>query len=473
MVVARPTAGSCLLLAPAPNILLDSSVNPVGRVSASWSSAIADRYGLKLSPDWVEWFDSLPTEGVGAGEFTEPVHPQVLLEPAPEVIWPGLMFPDLLPIIGNGMGDWLCGRVGADNTILEVVHWYHGGGDCLPHGKSLAEALLYNAVSGRFPGRARGLAIPAEPPRESVGQEGLGRLHWALSHLPSGAAAWLDPRLPAMTVAETLADCGIAEVAVRCDLILAALDNPVRRRMTPAVAASCDAHWEREVVRWMFDPDQLPAEVRQRLTAKWDLGPADWQSQDWEVAAAHAARVASVRSDLAWAHDVLGWHDQRQGRIEEAIEHYLRGAWASAFTDQSVRFRTHFDSDRVGKFAVARLIDLGAAPRLDSEYLERLRVGVAATDSLGGWRDRVSSYWLERADRVAEEADRASRGPAAAAVEYDLIYRAGWDVGCDAIQHYRELLGRLAATAEAAGQTARAAVARAHQACLASRYFFD
>jgi hypothetical protein len=287
---------------------------------------------------------------------------------------------------------------------------------------------------------------------------------------------------PAAAVAERLVSEGIAEVAVRCDLILAALDNPIRRRMTQALAADCNAHWERDVARWMFDADLVPVETRQWLAGRWGIADGEWPVQDWETAAGHAERIAAKRSDLAWVHDVLGWHAQRQGRLEAAIGQYVLGGLASSFTDQSVRFRTHFDSDRIGKFAIARLIDLGAADRLDPDYVQRLRVDSKSELKLGGWRDRVSNYWLERADRLPAESaadlsalsgDSATAAPEGMGTRYDLIYRAGWDVGCDGIQRYRDLLGKLAEAAAAAGQTARAAVARTHQACLESRYFFD
>ncbi len=56
------------------------------------------------------------------------------------------MLPDTLPLIGNEYGDWLCVRVDEDNRFGELVHWYHGGGDWIPVGKSIAEAVLHDIV---------------------------------------------------------------------------------------------------------------------------------------------------------------------------------------------------------------------------------------------------------------------------------------------------------------------------------------
>ncbi len=76
----------------------------------------------------------------------------------------GFMLPDTLPILGNGYGDWLCMRVNADNTAGEVVHWYHGGGDWMPWGRNPAEAIAFDRLRQRLPGRRVAHATrPAEP----------------------------------------------------------------------------------------------------------------------------------------------------------------------------------------------------------------------------------------------------------------------------------------------------------------------
>ncbi len=446
---------------------------------------------MKLSGCWAEWFDTLACDSIGASEFSEPVHPAMLADTVPEVIWPGLMLPDLLPVLGNGMGDWLCARVGADNTISEVIHWYHGGGDCLPNGRTLPEAIVYDAVRDRFPGNSRRLAIPAEAPkRQGFTAASLQPgLRWALTHLPGWVRELLDPEAPAEVLADRLLGAGIAEVPIRCDLILAGLDNEVLRRMTPSTAAMLNVRWDQDVVRWMFDPDLMPDTIRRRLAEAWGKHPSDWVRPNWDLAAAQAAPIVAQRHDLAWPLDILGWCEQHRGRNEAAIGHYLHGAMASSFTDQAVRFRTHFDIDRVSKFSVARLLELGAADRLDPEYLRLLVQSPPADPRSIGWRDRVSEYWFASATSDAPGTGAVATGAAATGAvatgaksagaagfgepldRYERIYRAGWDVGCDSLVRYRQLLSELAAAAETAGQTARAAVARTHHACLIARYF--
>lgn len=452
-----------------PTLTLVEPVTRSVKPTARWSPAIAQRYALELSPQWEQWFDELAPEGICDGEFCEPAHPEVLLEETPEVIWPGLMPPDLLPLVSNSLGDWLCARIGADNTIAEVIYWYHGGGDCLPYGNTIAEALVYDALATRFPGRARSLAIPAplppQPPRGPL-RERLA-IRWALQHLPPAVAEVFDPDFPIPQTANHLLRDGVAEVAIRCDLVLAALDNEVRRRMSPQLAAMLDARWEQEVVQWMFDPSSMPPEIAQRLAEYWQLPPEQWQQQDWEVAAEHCQQVARWRSDLAWTHDILGWAAQRKGDRDVAIEHYRRGALTSLFTDQAVRFRTHFDSDRYSKFSVARLADLNALTVLDPAYVQALSVSDAPAErETLGWRENLCRYWLRKARETAADA-------AAAADRYRYIYRAGWDVGCDSIQCYEHVLTELVDAAVAAGQHARAQIAKAHRDCLRGRYLID
>lgn len=436
---------------------------------------------MRLTPQWIDWFDRPAADSGLVGEFSSVVDPKSLLEESPEPIWPGLMPPDLLPLIGNSMGDWLCGRVGADDTIVEVVHWYHGGGDCLPYGDTIAEAILYDALASRFPGKARRLAVPAtdqlEPTTDSL--RTTPSLRWATDHLPPQAGEVLRADFPVADTAHHLLGLGIAVVPLCCDLTLAALDNELLRRMTPQTAALLEARWEHDVVRWMFDTRNLPPEIAQRLAVLWALPAADWRTQDWETARVHCRQVADRRDDLAWAHDILGWAAERDGDLTTAISHYRHGALTSVFSDQAVRFRTHFESDRVCKFSVARLVQLNAADQLDAEYVSHLRMAQGAMESESpGWRDRVSDYWLRHArsaDAASATTDRSSPKAStelAAAQRYQTLYRAGWDVGCDSIRRYCQLLGELAEAAEAARQLGRASLARTHQACLRARYLF-
>jgi hypothetical protein len=291
-------------------------------------------------------------------------------------------------------------------------------------------------------------------------------IRWALRHLPAPIADVFDEDFPIAATGDRFLEHGVAEVTVRCDLALAALDNEIRRRMTPQLAAILDARWDQDVVRWMFDPGHVPQSSLQTMANHWNLPLESWKNQDWDLAAEHCRRIAALRHDLAWVHDILGWAAQRKGDIDGAIGYYGRGAMASLFTDQSVRFRSHFDNDRVCKFSVARLIDLNAVDRLEPGYVARLLVASSPADiDMTGWRDRVCNYWVDQADLSAGGTD-----PESAARRYGIIYRAGWDVGCDTISRYGVLLGELADAAARAGHTARAELAKTHRECLRGRY---
>ena len=69
---------------------------------------------------------------------------------------------DFLPVLGNDRGDWLCVRFGNDNSANEIIHWYHGGGDWIPWGQTLAEAIVFDSVRAKLPGNRRDHAISAE-----------------------------------------------------------------------------------------------------------------------------------------------------------------------------------------------------------------------------------------------------------------------------------------------------------------------
>jgi hypothetical protein len=113
-------------------------------------------------------------------------------------------------------------------------------------------------------------------------------------------------------------------------------------------------------------------------------------------------------------HDVRGGAAKRRGDTAAAIDHYGRGAMASLFTDQSVRFRTHFDSDRVSKFSVARLVQLGATDQVNPSYIQTLLIDASPADrEATGWRDDVCRYWMKLADQAAADSGPDSGQPSA------------------------------------------------------------
>lgn len=419
-----------------------------------WSSAIVERFRLKLSPQWIDWFDHGIHTLDGLGQFAEPSDPADLLCDSPECIWPGLMPPDLLPILTNGMGDWLCARVGADNSITEVVHWYHGGGDYMPHGSDLAQAITFTNLADHFPWKRRDHAIPAQPANpENNWASGIS--HWALQFLPAELANLLRDHATGQPWVEHLLEYGVAWEAVQCERALSLLDNELRSRLQPAQVANLDVNWDRDVVRWMFDPQTIPHSWLERLPLQVSLG--EELDRRWQQAGEVCHEVLQRRRDLAWAWDIYGWSCSRRGDRAEAIKAYAQSARTSVFSDQSIRFRTHFDSARFAKFSVARLAELDATDQLDAGYLAAL-----SEVTQPAWRRNVTSYWNAQAASANTHESR-----------YDCYFRGGWDVGCDSMRDYHQQLNLLVVEAQACGQLARAEVAMTHLNCLEERYLLE
>ena len=435
---------------------LTAAFYPNGHGATRWSHAIAERYRLQLTDELADWFDCGVCDALGGNEFCEPASPEQLIGEAPDCIWPGLMPPDVLPLVGNGIGDWLCGRVSDSNTIDEIIYWYHGGGDCLPYGGSLAEAILFDTLADRLPGRRQRHAIPAESKMSEYHSIVAGPLvQWSRRHLPSDVAEVLHIDAPPTLVASELIRHDIATDAVYCDAALAALDNAVRMRLTFDDAKKLNASWEKDCARWMFDTATIPADAKRWLLTQWDEADSSLFDQDWDAVQVVCQKVALQRSDLGWVHNCLGWVHQRRGEHETAKRHYEKAADALLFTDQAIRFRTDFDSERFGKFAIARLLELGGPNRLDQSYVDALS-DVTRPD----WQADVRRHWLRHADLTTVSPSK----------KYELTLRAGWDVGCESMTAYHGVLIQLSDAAVAAGQVARAEVARAHASCIEDRY---
>ncbi len=412
---------------------------------------------MRLSPDLVDWFDAEIWQQVGKGEFNQAVSPDMLLADSPEVIWPGLMLPDTLPLLGNRYGDWLCLRVGADNGVGEVIHWYHGGGDWIPWGKSLAEAVYFDFIRDWLPGRRFNHAIAAEPQRKGDSSDVL--LRWALRWLPAEATQILSDRSLVQNseaLAQQLIRSQISDVAVTCELVLNALDSEVRHLLTPDVASQLGIGWEPDAVSWLFDCSLIGVEQRRQFSNL--VGRQVSFEQDWELGARLARRICSIRGDLGWAFDVSGWAAERAGRMDEAIGYYEQGALAFAFADQSIRFRTHWFAQASGKFSIWRLQNL---PKLGSSAVDGMLQAIEGVDAMH-LREQATAYWVDQS-QVFHDAQEWSHA-------YDANYRAGWDLGIHNMSDFGGCLKGLCESAEKAGQTARAAVAKTHYDGFLSRF---
>lgn len=431
-----------------------TSTDPAPRdVTPAWSNRVGDRLCAGIEPSLANWLDEEIWKEAGAGEFHHAVSPDTLLCEQPDVIWPGLMLPDTLPLLGNRYGDWLCLRVGADNTISEVIHWYHGGGDWIPWGRTLAEAILFDTVRDRLPGRRQAHAIEAESQKvESISNP---YFRWAQQFITSdiNANSGID--------IDRMLEHGYCEVALRCELALNALDSSLRQKMTPALAGELGAVWEPDVVSWLFDNRLIPESKCAALLSHCQAGVG----QDWEATAAHARIIASERDDLVWAFDLAGWGDEQVGDLELAAGHYQRGTLACAFADQSIRFRSHWFPQWAGKFSTWRLCQLLDNGKVDNSFLQPMvsnyLQAIRPSDS-ASLRSKAMKFWRE----TAVDAVREGRWSDA----YDAFYRAGWDLGTDTMIDFGDMLKGLVESAKRAGQHARAAVAEIHLQAFVSRF---
>ncbi|QDS87144.1 hypothetical protein EC9_13200 [Rosistilla ulvae] len=429
--------------------------------SNHWCSALRDRYRFALPADLEDWFSREVWLKDRGGEFDQPVSPTELLSESPDFIWPGFMLPDSLPLLGNRYGDWLCLRIGPDNSASEVIHWYHGGGDWMPWGETLAEAVAFDNLRRRLPGRRQYYANVAAEFDQHLGADTIPG--WAAKHLPEPVARLLldPPEAPIELdgLADLLIDHGVAQTAVHGECALAALDSLLRQKLEPWVARELGIHWDQDAIRWLFDNDLTPPSVLDRLAKEFQCDSDELCGQDWDTAVVHASAVAAKRGDLGWANDILGWSEERAGRPEAAITAYLQALHCSSFADQSVRFRTHWYRESEGKFAAARLQDLHAHWNAEVQHDPYLRLFRESKDQ--GLRSRVTNHWMRIGERAASDGRWADA--------YDGYYRAGWDMGCDDLHVYEDLLSKLAEAAERSGQVSRAELARTHLACLINR----
>ena len=385
-------------------------------MTRTWSEQIEKRYALRLDAELRSWFDQETWRHPLAGAFCCPLSPQQLLDPPPGTIWAGFMLPDTLPLIGNQQGDWLCLRVAADGRVAEIICWSHGGGDWIPYGRRLPEALRYDAAC-----RTAG-----------------------------GAPVSGSCRGPSI---DGLLSAGCAEVAIRRDRALTHLNSALKVHSDPDLARHMNVRWDPELVRWIFDTDLIPFGARENLAQLFDLPADQLLRQDWAAAEREALRVIQVRQDLGWPLDLAGWAAERRGEWGPAVALYCRGVKTSLFSDETVRFRTHWFPEGYGKFAAARLGALRA--HLNSDLLHDPYLELFWQNDAPSLRDRLCRYWLGHA-RQHEACAQYMRA-------YQCFYRAGWDCGLSDLDGYAEILDGLGTVAEAAGASALARVAGTHR----------
>lgn len=419
----------------------------------SWSFRIEDRFELNLDPCTRSWFDGACSQFQWHGEFDQPLPPATVVESLEDVVWPGFMLPDTVPLVGNRYGDWLCLRVSSTNHITEVLHWYHGGGDYVPYGSNLAESLFYDLCQSENPGRAK---WAEERPLDA---EKLNGLSWIAEHLGVSNEVLqeilrLFSRRHIDAGLEAIAEQGWCQAVVTRDRMLRALQTPLWNIADPKLAKRWNVSWETEMLPWLFDTRTIPSEYRSRmdqLLSEVGTGSSDWSHQAWDRVEALALGLIQARGDLAWPFDLAGWSAFQRGDTRLAIERWWQGLACSLFSDQSTQFHSHWFDHRFGKFAAAQLwanrSQLTQSQQQDP-YWKMLSEGANEPQPLPLHR-RVTEYWRQVANKPQATPQQVYRAWIA----------AGWDVGCQPLADFEPILEQLRVSAEQAGSKTQATLA--------------
>lgn len=430
------------------------------------SEQLAQRYSLQLTADWCRWFDYEAERDNLWGPFRTPVDVAELLETAPPDLWPGFMLPDTLPLVSNDYGDWWCLRVGAQDEIAEVIQWSHAGGDWLPVGKTIAQAALWDHIQ-RWRTQAIGVQpaaheYPLRSQPDSISSYSREKfIAWLSSGLHASVSE-LQRLLTAVEQGEYRRGLGClleqqwSIGAASCELVEVSLQGPLTLLADTRLANRCGINWAPEYTSWLFDTDKISTDARRMLL---EYSPNIEFSQDWQTAERWAMTMQQSSNNLSWTGDIAGWAAERRGDLSTAIERYYQNRFTSAFTDQSVRLRSHWFPERFGKFSVAQL------SRLEGHLTDQQRsdayLQLLWHEPIQRTRAAIVEYWLSRA-RNASQLQMHDQA-------YYFYTQAGWDLGAERLSDYIEILDGLTRSAELAGWRARAQVAAAHARCLRGR----
>ena len=438
-------------------------------MAAALSQRLAERYSLRLEDHWQQWFDRDDQRPSLMGPFRSPASVDDLLEVAPPDLWPGFMLPDTLPIVSNDYGDWWCIRVDAHDRIAEIIQWSHGGGDWLPVGASMAQAALWDYVQ-----QWRGPAIEIEqaafeyPSRQSPGNDAPAPSENWLAWLAANLNVDVDALQQLLNTfgqqrygdgLRSMLQHGWSVCAVACELVELALQGSLARLADNQLALRCGINWTPEYTSWLFDTEHISSDARHLLR---ELAPDVAFDQDWLSAEAWSQRIGQRRRDLTWAGDIGGWAALRRGDLKTAIDIFFVNRTNSAFTDQSVRLRSHWFAEHFGKFSVAQLARLQS--QLSPEQLSDPYLQLLWNEPPQRTRAAVREFWLSRARQLMAVEKYAE--------SYQCAMNAGWDLGAERMSDYVEILEVVRVSAERAGWSARAAIAAAHAESLKRRLAF-
>lgn len=405
-------------------------------MSSSPANVLSERFHLDLPDDLRDWFDEDGPVRLAGYEFADVLPIERIMDPQPGDLWGGFMPPDTLPILGNRYGDWICLRLDATGRVKDWICWRHGGGDWTIIGQTFEEALIYESVSAYAHGGQ-------QPRPSSAAAWALRRVALTDSNPPDAAALFAadaEARLRALLAWRPLP-------AAQRDLALLALDCPFRQLATPLLAEQMSISWDPDFLRMTFDTSLIStahaAEIRHRLDAQ----QTDFFTQDWDAAERAALATLAETDQLGWAFDIAGWAEERRGNVPAAVQFYRRGLHCSAFSDESVMFRTHWFSSQHGKFCGARLSAFDETP--GDAYSQLLINGAAEVC------EQVATHWSALAELAAQ------RGDLQEALTY--YWKAGWDVGFIPLDRLPTLLEAMIRVAESSGAAALAEVIRLHR----------
>ncbi len=253
-----------------------------------------------------------------------------------------------------------------------------------------------------------------------------------------------------------MAQHGWSDVAVACEMVEVALQGQLARLADPQLARRCGINWTPEYTSWLFDTAHISEDARRMLR---EFEPDVAFAQDWLTAEHWSQLVRGQRGDMSWAGDIAGWSALRSGDTQRAIELFFDNRYNSAFTDQSVRLRSHWFSEQFGKFSVAQLHALQS--QLSNEQRNDPYLQLLWNEPVRRNRAAVREFWLMQARRLLSEEKVAE--------SYACAMSAGWDLGAERMSDYVEILDVLAKSARQAGWSARAQIAAAHSDCLKRR----
>jgi hypothetical protein len=396
------------------------------------SDKLADRFGLKLEPAWKQWFDFQSRNLVLPGRFCHPVNIDELCQQSPQVLWPGFMQPDSLPLVGNDYGDWICARVTEDNRLGELIHWFHGGGDWIPVGHSIAEALLHDAIDQFRPIKKQMLrgaveSIPLKNDADCLqgSKQKTEFLRWLENSLSESNVKKQLGSILELTEPEdypkalrNLIDDGLLVEACSCDLIESIINK------------------------------SLPNDKEQSIK---NLSSQEWSEIEWLC-----EKIIRMRSDIGWSFALHGMSCEFRFAHERAQSSWFQGRFASAFSDQSVRLQLHHFEKHYKKCCIAQLVSkpsqLPDKIRNDG-YLEQF-----TSSDANCLNSTIQNFWRQQGCEAMNQERFAEA--------YQAFYRSGWDLGAEKLMAFHQILTDMREAAAQAGWVARSRVIQSYLECL-------